>query len=209
MTHILIVAWEYPGMNSSQGQALVRRIGQLLRGFLSNGYKVTFLHHDKKNETQDKSHVIYTEGNLTRIAVAFDSQQKTSHPLFRKFRTFWEVATRGDYTGNWANACIKLIGSEMVEIQRPHAILAFSSPKGPIYLAHVLAKKFKTKYFVDYQDPYFEGTGAGLIKKISDYWTKKTLKQCTEVTIINRFWAEQLKTVYEKKITVLDHAIPS
>lgn len=209
MKHILLVAWEYPGQNSAQGQALVRRIGQLLHGFLKHGFKVTFLYHDKKGEAGNQAFVRFQEGNLTRFAIAYQSPKTAQNVWHRKINTLKEVATLGDFTGHWAKTCLSLIDSGKIVLEHPQAVIAFSSPKGPIFLGSTLARKYKAKFVVDYQDPYCEGTDKGILKRLCSYWTRKVLAHCDMVTIVNKFWADELRGSYSNKIQVIDHAIPN
>ncbi len=210
MKHILFIAWEYPEKSSTTGQALSRRIGQLLNGFLHEGHKITFIHPDHANELTDtKSFKHIAENtNLSRIIVKF-KRQTPNHPLLRKISTLLDVLMVGDYSGRWAQSAYKLINEKSITIEQPDVILAFFTPRGPLQLGQLLKKKYKSKLIFDIQDPFHEGIGkTGLINWANSIWSSNAFKQADHIVAINKTWANEMKHLCNTPIEIIDHAIP-
>jgi hypothetical protein len=209
LKHILIIAWEFPGKNSISGQALSRRISQLYKGFVKNGFKVTFIHPDHIGELEKEPFSVIEESDLlTRVCTQIPPRL-IRNSIVRKLNTIIEVAKIGDYTGIWAHEIANKVYSGAISIARPDVILSFYTPRGPLLLGSLLKDHFEAKLIFDFQDPYYEGIGnKGLLYWLNRIWTKKILKNANFAVFINQEWANETLALRNIAYKVINHAIP-
>jgi hypothetical protein len=205
---LLIFAWEYEGYHSKQGTALSRRITQVAEGFNANGWHVTAIHCDHRNECGDAPFKIATEANgITRIAVKLTSRLDAynSNVLLRKLETLYYVALKGDKTSKWAQDVIGNFGS--FGVKKPDYILSFYEPRVTLLLGNYFSKKLGVPWIADVQDPILEGISAGTVP-LSRRWLRGVMRSAKAAVHISPEWAEADGITMGRKMETIRHAIP-
>lgn len=211
--NVLIIAWEYPGVNSQQGSALARRIGQVARGFSDENWEVNVIHRDHINENIEPGKFIVeyvSSGKVKRYPIKgpglSESKLEKKNALVRKLITTYYVLFKGDRSANWALEVIKFL-KEGNSVPTPDLIIGFYTPRGPLLAARFASEFFNCPWFADLQDPLDQG----LNKKmgwINFFWAKRVLKNASLITHVSPEWAAESKIKLDKEVITLRHAIP-
>jgi len=208
---LLIFAWEFHGYHSVQGTALSRRIKQVADGFRDNGWKVTVIHKDQREESGDNEYKISIEPNgIKRIAIkgpTGDSKDLLNQPVLkRKLGTIYYTIFGGDRSFQWAKRVIKYFNS--LDIETPDLILSFFTPRGPLYLGNYFSKKLKAKWIADLQDPIDEGISPVLLGACIK-WMRKILRTAHAIVHVSPEWAKRDEEMLRLKINTIRHAVAS
>ncbi len=198
---IIFLAWEYPGVNSIQGTALARRIGQLTIG-LGQLHEIVVIHPNHKKET---AKFIQETPNIKRIPIGYDIYEETKSSLIRKLETFFYMLTKGDRTSSWFNY---IDDSVLKEFRNANLIVAFFTPRAPLYVANKLSKKYSIPWIADLQDPYFEGVENRILKLACKQWTSNLLKTAKAIVYVDPHWAKRDSYDLKRIITPIRHGVP-
>lgn len=196
----MILAWEYPGVNSVQGSALARRIGQVAKGLMSE-YEVLVMHPDHQQEGSSR---IEIGDSLVRLPIHF--RTKTNTPTFillRKLQTLMVALRRGDRTSlliDFYNKAIK----EKIDFD---IVIAFYSPRGPVFHAKRLATEFNKPFIVDVQDPIDDGYDHKLSKFFNSLWSRIFFRNA-HVVLADPAWIKPFERIKAASMNVMRHAIP-
>jgi hypothetical protein len=201
MKSILVIAWEFPGVNTIQGTALARRIGQVVKG-LSSHYTIWVIHPNHANE---KEEWIKINENLYRLPIQNFKFSFPKNPFLRKIKTFFYALTIGDYTSIWARKAFKRLSAFSLTYD---VCISFFTPRAPLWLGYLLKKKFNKPWMVDFQDPYIEGVENYLLKKMIKWWTKKVASKADCRIHINEIIANYDSHALGLEFKVLPHAVP-
>ena len=206
---LLVFAWEYRNYHSAQGAALARRITQVSEAFAANGWLVTVIHADHRNESGVTPFFVAKErSGVTRISVKPSSQIDAfpANALLRKLQTFYYISFRGDRSALWADDVIQKFAAMPVE--KPDAIIAFFTPRGPLILGEHYAAKFDVPWIADLQDPIWEGVSASL-EKMCIHWMRRNLKSARGVVQVSPEWAVSDGAAIGRSVKSIRHIIPS
>lgn len=204
---LLMFAWEYEGYHSERGTALVRRIRQVAESFNNNGWQVVVIHKDQRNECKEKPYLINIEKNgIKRISIKLDAhiEDFDKSVLLRKLETFYYVTFKGDRSHKWAAKVQEHFDSFGI---KPDYILAFYTPRVPLYLGAYYSKKLGVPWIADIQDPLLGGISKAAYQLCVN-WSKKTLKSAKSVVHVSPEWAKMDGEIIGRKIETIRHAIP-
>jgi len=210
LKHLVIIAWEFPGVNSQQGTALAKRVGQIAKGFANENWKVTVIHKDQINENIPLGNFI--------IEAPFEGKEIKRYPvqgpnlnehyqnvLTRKISTFIYSLLFGDRSYNWAKNVIKLFNTGAV--QTPDLVISFFTPRGPLYCGKWLSQKYNIPWFADLQDNFDEGCSSQL-RPFVKIWTQKILRSASKAIHVSPEWAERDGKILGINFVPIRHAIP-
>lgn len=208
---ILIVAWEYPGVNSPQGTALARRIGQLARSFARHRWRVCVVHRAQQpNDPAIESEItepLALGGSIRRRAVVGRDAKERRYawltPL-RKVVTVWVAFRHGDRSGFWAAKVQELARDG--EIERPDLILACFTPRGPLRAAERLHRFWNVQWIADLQDPWWEGSSTAL-RPIVARWMRRVLRSAALIVQVSPEWAANDAKVLRRLVETKRHAV--
>ena len=205
---LLIFAWEYNGYHSKQGTALARRITQVAESFNANGWDVTVIHRDMREECGAQPFVVKTEQNgIRRIPVKLTGilEDYQQNPILRKIETLKYVALHGDRTYKWAKDVVN--NYPQMGFTRPDLIIAFYTPRAPLFLGNYFSAKLGVQWIADIQDPVLAGI-SGFAKPWCRRWMSKTLSTAKAIEHISPEWAATDADLLGLKFHTIRHAIP-
>ena len=206
--HLLIFTWEYNGYHSKQGTALAKRPRQVAESFNTNGWEVTVIYKDHRNECEGRPFVVIDDANgIKRIPVTLTGKIDHSKNQFRrKLETLYYIRFYGDRTSIWAKDVICNFNSFALN-RKPDLILSFFTPRAPLYLGNYFGKKLNVPWIADLQDPIFEGI-TKKSKPFSRRWMANVLRSAKAVVHVCPEWAEMDGNLVNRKIETIRHAIP-
>lgn len=208
---LLIFAWEFYGYHSIQGTALSRRVKQVADGFRDNGWEVTVIHKDHREESAGNEYKISKEPNgVKRIAVK-DTTGNTGNllrqpVLKRRLQTIYYTLFRGDRSYQLAKKVIKHFNE--LDIEAPDLIIGFFTPRGPLYLGNYFSKKLNAKWIADLQDTFNEGINPAL-EGACITWTRKILRGAHAIVHVSPEWAKRDGDMLRLEINTIRHTVAS
>jgi hypothetical protein len=199
---ILFLCWEYEGYNSPQTAALVRRPRYFAESLFQDGFSVTVLftsteHVDTISENE-------AGGKLRLVSIPGVKQEIASSKLLNKLRTTWQLAMYGDFSGKWHEAVVNKIDSLHLQFD---VVVAFFTPRGPLYSAYCLKARHELKSIFDLQDPYHEGLTSTLSKVVLKNCFRRIMRSADVVFCVNKEWSRELEIDFGIKATYLPHVI--
>ena len=199
---ILFLCWEYEGYNSAQTTALVRRPRYFAESLIQDGFSVTVLFTSE--EQVDSTYENEAGGKLRLISIPSVKQEIASSKLLNKFRTLIQLAKHGDFSGKWHEALASKIDALDLKFD---IVVAFFTPRGPLYSAYLLKERYTFKSIFDIQDPYHEGLSGGLSKTIVKKRFRKVMRSADVVFCVNKEWTRELEIDFGIKASYLPHVI--
>ena len=206
--HLLIFAWEYNGYHSVRGTALSRRPRQIAESFVKQGWQVTVIHKDQREESGGKPFFSSVEpSGVHRIAIKAtdDTGLKHSNSLIRRIETLYYISLRGDRTHKWSADVIRHFASLPLR-GKPTYIIGMFSPRVPLFLGNLFSRKLGVPWIADLQDPIYEGVSRKSWPLLNK-WVRKTLKTAHAVTHISPEWAAIDAARLGMEVTTVRHAV--
>ena len=211
LPHALVVAWEYPGVHSRRGTALARRVGQIVRGFADAEWAVTVAHrlNTERDPARDAPVSEFTpDGNVyTRHAIPGPSPDPRPgwwRAPARKAITAWTSFRHGDRSHSWARGALLHLRS--MPIPPPDVIIGCFTPRGPLALAAEASRIWNAPWIADLQDPWWEGTSAG-VRPLVALWTRRVLRSASVVVQVSPEWAAEMIPIVRRDVAVVRHAV--
>ncbi len=201
---LLVVAWEYPGVNSRQGAALARRIGQIVRGFAASDWHVDVLHYEHPNVNRTITH---HEGIRLHPVKGPGVHPSEEHArALRRIATAWHGAIHGDRSGQWARGAMRQLG--LFDAAPPTVVIGCFTPRGPLAVARAAAGRWRVPWLADLQDPALEGSSDRLAPFVRQ-WMRRVLRDANTVVQVSPEWAQSDSQVLAREVVSIRHAVPS
>lgn len=197
---ILFICYEYSGYNSAQTTALVKRPRYLAQYFVGKGYHVTVLF---SSENEFVKEIPQGDGHLKLISCKYEFVPIISPSWLQKVRTALLTATRGDFSSLWHSKVNEIIESNNISCEN---VIAFYTPRGPLYTAYRMKDKRDFNLVFDFQDPLDEGFRNILSKKLLFNYYKKIFKRAEFITCVSKYWTDQLAEFHSRTLYI-PHAI--
>jgi hypothetical protein len=197
---ILFICYEYSGYNSAQTTALVKRPRYLADYFVGKGHHVTVLF---ASETEFVKEIPQGPGHLRLISCKYDFVPIISPSWLQKARTAILTATVGDFSSLWHSKINGIIESNNISCEN---VIAFFTPRGPLYTAYRMKDKRDFRLIFDFQDPLDEGFNNIISKKLLNIFYKKIFKRAEYITCVSKYWTDQLAEFHQEAIYI-PHAI--
>ncbi len=141
-----------------------KRPRQVAESFNTNGWDVTVIHKDQKNENIDKDYsVSFEENGVKRISVRLnkDVSYINKYPLLRKIETLYYTTFYGDRTYKWATDVVNNFSS--FNIAKPALIISFFTPRVPLYLGNYFSRKLGAPGLLIYKILFMRVSQANLL----------------------------------------------
>ncbi len=198
--NIIFICYEYDGYNSTQTTALVKRPRYLADYFVAKGYHVTVFFSYKEDFVKEE---IRGKGKLTLISCSYEFVPIITPSWLQKIRTAVLTLYMGDFSSLWNKKVYKLIAQHEIEFKN---LIAFFTPRGPLYTAYKLKEKQDFNLIYDFQDPLDEGFENSPVKNLLHRFYKKIFSRADYVTCVSKYWTQQLKELY-RDAQYIPHAI--
>lgn len=197
---VLLICHEYSGYNSVQTTALVKRPRYLAEYFVQKGYHVTVVF---SSETSFVKEIPQGLGHLKLISFKYDFVPLIKPSWVQKFRTVYLAATVGDFSSLWHSKIDEIIESNDICCEN---VIAFFTPRGPLYSAYRMKGKRNFNLVLDFQDPLDEGFSNVISKKLLNIFYKKIFRKAEFITCVNKHWTNKLSSFHNNTIYI-PHAI--
>lgn len=199
---ILMLCWEFEGYNNPQTAALVRRPRYFADALVRDGYEVTVIFSCKQQV--DTTQVFEGGGKLRLISVPEVTQPRSSISLINKLYTSYSILRFGDFSGEWHYWVDQKIAELNLQF---HIAVSFFTPRGPLFSAYKLKKKYDFKSVMDFQDPYYEGlsnkTSRDLLKKSF----RRVVKSADAISCVNKTWSKEIEQDFDVKVQYIPHVV--
>jgi hypothetical protein len=211
---LLLIAYEYHGYHSKGGAALSRRVKQVADSFNTNGWEITVIHKDQRNETENNSFCIKVQPEgIKRIVVkqSVSSVGLFDMPVLSKLFSLYCLLYKGDRTYKWATDVIKNL--EASGLSKPDLIISFFTPRSPLMLGKYFSEYFNVPWIADFQDEVDQGTLStnryftALTRSLSHIWMRKTLSSAAAIVQVSPEWAKTDGIILSRAVTCVRHAI--
>ncbi|HET8685300.1 MAG TPA: hypothetical protein VFM18_01400, partial [Methanosarcina sp.] len=174
----------------------------MAEALFKDGFHVTVLFSCPQKV--DSISVNESGGKLRLLSVPGVKQKIASNKFLNKLRTFYQLARFGDFSGEWHEQVSTAIQSSQIQVD---VAVSFFTPRGPLYSAYKLKKRFRFKSIFDLQDPYHEGLTGSMSRMVLKNGFKRVMRSADVVFCVNKEWSRELEVDFGIKATYLPHVI--
>lgn len=188
--NLIFICYEYDGYNSTQTTALVKRPRYLAEYFVAKGYHVTVFFASGDDFVKDE---VRGEGKLTLISCKYDFVPIVSPAWLQKIRTAVLTISMGDFSSLWHKKVHALISEYNIEFDN---LIAFFTPRGPLYTAYKLRQNKDFNLIFDFQDPLDEGFENSPAKQLLFKFYKRIFSKANHITCVSKYWTQHLNDFF-------------